>query len=182
MRSSTQHFAIVAIAIAGLAAGCSPAAGLGDASTSPASPAVASASATARPSWTPGPGDVVYKGPIEVGEGRRLEVRCVGIGTPTVLLEGGGLDPSLDEYPDAFVRDVGKTTTTCHYSRAGGGASDQLSGTRTMAALVDDAYALLAAVEQEANVQGPYVLTGWSFGGPSRWSRRSPVPTKPSDW
>jgi pimeloyl-ACP methyl ester carboxylesterase len=165
MRIWTRLLAIGAVAVGSFSAGCSPAAGPGSASISPPSAAVASASATARPSWTPGPGDVVFAGVIDVGDDRRLEVRCVGIGTPTVLLEGGGLDPSLDEYPEAFVDDLGETTTTCHYSRAGGGASDPLPGTRTMTALTDDVYALLAALKLEANVQGPYVFAGWSFGG-----------------
>ena len=34
-----------------------------------------------------------------------------------------------------------------------------------MAGFVDDADALLAALQEEAGVQGPYVFAGWSFGG-----------------
>lgn len=139
-----------------------------------ASPSVVAASPTADHAVTsPSPtastanqaGSVAYEGQIDVGNGRTLEVRCVGTGTPTILLEGGGIDPSLDAYPDAFVQELGKTTTACHYSRAGGGASSPPAGARTMAGMVDDAYAMLAALEREANVQGPYVFVGWSFGG-----------------
>ena len=135
MRSLKRSPAAYALLLASLIVGCSSGGGTGGTSGSSASQppaAVASQelpSPSAPPSRSPGPGDVVYKGRIDVGEGRRLDVRCVGVGTPTVLLEGGGLDPSLDEFPDAFVKDLASTTTTCHYSRAGGGASDPLPGT-----------------------------------------------------
>jgi pimeloyl-ACP methyl ester carboxylesterase len=168
MRRSTRSIGSVLLLVGSLAAGCSSSTGPSVSPSVPGSPAFAESqesSTTPRPSRTAGPGDVVYKGRVEVGDGRRLDVRCVGVGTPTVLLEGGGIDPSLDEFPDAFVKDLGMTTTTCHYSRAGGGGSDALPGKRTMAALVDDAFAMLAALEQEADVKGPYVLAGWSFGG-----------------
>jgi pimeloyl-ACP methyl ester carboxylesterase len=128
-------------------------------------PSKAAATPTPKTSTTPGPGDVVYNGRIDIGGDRSMEVRCVGVGTPTILLEGGGITPSLDEYPNAFVNDLGKTTTTCHYSRAGGGTSSAPTGTRTMAGTVDDAFAMLAALEREANVKGPFVFVGWSFGG-----------------
>jgi pimeloyl-ACP methyl ester carboxylesterase len=135
------------------------------AASSTAAPSQAAATSTAKPSTTPGPGDVVYDGQIAVGGDRELEVRCVGVGSPTILLEGGGTDPTLDEYPRAFVNELGKTTTTCQYSHAGAGTSTPLPGTRTMAAVVSDAYALLAALKEKAGVPGPYVFVGWSFGG-----------------
>ena len=133
--------------------------------TPSAAPSQAAATPTVRPSTTPGPGDVVYDGRIDVGNGRKLEVRCVGIGSPTILLEGGGTEPTLDAYPRAFVNELGKTTTTCQYSHAGAGTSTPLPGTRTMEAVVGDAYALLAALREKAGVQGPFLFVGWSFGG-----------------
>jgi len=117
------------------------------------------------PSTTPGPGDVVYSGRIDIGGGRKLEVRCAGVGSPTILLEGGGITPSMDEYPSSFVFDLAKTTTTCQYSRAGGGMSSAPTGPRTMAGLVGDVDAMLAALKDQADVQGPYLFVGWSFGG-----------------
>lgn len=116
-------------------------------------------------SFTPGPGDVVYLGRIEIGGGRKLDVRCVGVGAPTVLLEGGGIGPSMDAFEPDFVDKLGETTTTCQYSQAGAGGSSALPGTRTMAAVVADAYALLGALEAKADVPGPYIFAGWSFGG-----------------
>lgn len=130
-----------------------------------AAPSQAAATPTPKQSITPGPGDVVYSGRIDVGGGRKLEVRCAGVGSPTILLEGGGITPSMDEYPSAFVFDLSKTTTTCQYSRAGGGTSTAPAGTRTMAGLVDDVYAMLAALDQTAGVKGPYLFAGWSYGG-----------------
>ena len=108
---------------------------------------------------------MVYDGRIDVGDGRGLEVRCVGHGSPTILLEGGGISPSLDEYPRGWVNDLGKKTTVCHYSRAGAGTSSRLPAPLTMAAFVGDANDLLAALETQAGIQGPYIFVGWSFGG-----------------
>ena len=58
-----------------------------------------------------------------------------------------------------------RTTTVCHYSRAGGGSSSKLPTPLTMASVVDDAYDLLGALETQAGVKGPYIFAGWSFGG-----------------
>ena len=93
------------------------------------------------------------------------EVRCVGHGSPTILLEGGGISPSLDEYPRAWVNDLGKSTTVCHYSRAGAGTSSRLPEPLTMAGFVGDANHLLEGLETEVGIQGPYIFVGWSFGG-----------------
>lgn len=128
-------------------------------------PSQAGATLTPKPSGTPGPGDVVYSGEIAIGGGRVMQVRCVGVGTPTVLLEGGGTSPGIDAFPLDFVELLAKTTTTCQYSHAGVGTSTALPGTRTMAADVSDAYGMLAALKDQANVQGPFVFVGWSFGG-----------------
>ena len=154
------------VACSGTTASQPPAAtgsGVG-ASGAPPSQAV-TATTTPKPSTTPGPGDVVYSGLIDVGSGRQLEVRCAGVGSPTILLEGGGITPSMDEYPSSFVFDLAKTTTTCQYSRAGGGRSSAPTGERTMAGLVGDVDAMLAALKDQAHVQGPYLFAGWSFGG-----------------
>jgi len=153
------------VACSGSTGSTQPASAATTAGPTGTAPSAAAATPTARPSTTPGPGDVVYDGRIDVGGNRKVEVRCVGIGSPTILLEGGGITPSLDEYPYAFVNNLGQTTTTCHYSRAGGGTSSAPVGTRTMAGTVDDAYAMLAALESQAGIKGPYVFVGWSFGG-----------------
>jgi pimeloyl-ACP methyl ester carboxylesterase len=171
VRASTSRLvALASVAVmlgacSGTAASQAPTATASGVAASAAAPSQATATATAKPSTTQGPGDVVYNGRIDIGGGRSMEVRCVGAGSPTILLEGGGITPSLDEYPNAFVNDLGKTTTACHYSRAGGGTSSAPAGTRTIAGTVDDAFAMLAALKDQANVQGPFVFVGWSFGG-----------------
>ena len=162
---AVASIAVLLVACSGTATSQPPAATESKAASSPAAPSQAAATATPKPSTTPGPGDVVYNGRIDIGGDRSMEVRCVGVGTPTILLEGGGITPSFDQYPNSFVNDLGKTTTACHYSRAGGGTSSAPTGTRTMAGTVDDAFAMLAALKDQANVRGPFVLVGWSFGG-----------------
>ena len=157
--------AVILMACSETTASQPPAATGGGVRTSGAAPSQAAATTTPRPSTTPGPGDVVYSGRIDVGGGRQLEVRCAGVGSPTILLEGGGITPSMDEYPSSFVFDLAKTTTTCQYSRAGGGTSSPPTGQRTMAGLVGDVDAMLAALKDQADVQGPYLFAGWSFGG-----------------
>lgn len=130
-----------------------------------AASSAALATATPRPSRPPGPGDVVYQGRIDIGGNRSMEVRCVGVGAPTILLEGGGITPRLDQWPRENLHELGLTTTTCAYSRGGGGTSSAPVGTRTMAGVVDDAFKMLAALKQTAGVPGPYILVGTSFGG-----------------
>jgi pimeloyl-ACP methyl ester carboxylesterase len=89
----------------------------------------------------------------------------VGQGTPTVLLEGGGIDPSIGEFPPVLMSDVGAQTTICRYSRAGGSGSTPATRPRTMASILSDADELLAGLRQTAGVTGPYVFAGTSFGG-----------------
>src|SRR6476646_4888271 len=92
--------AILATALAGMVAACATGGG------PTGSPAIPSPSPTISsvPSPTPAPSkavglSVIYDGRLAVDADRSLEVRCVGKGTPTILLEGGGITPSLDEYP-----------------------------------------------------------------------------------
>jgi pimeloyl-ACP methyl ester carboxylesterase len=130
-----------------------------------ASPALPTPTAAPTPTPAPGTGAVVYDGRIDVGGGRKLEVKCFGVGAPTILLEGGGIAPGIDAYPSIFAAKLGDTTTTCQYSQAGARSSSDLPGPRTMAAVVGDAYALLSALKQAADVPDPYIFVGWSFGG-----------------
>lgn len=170
MRGITSQIALTSLAVmlvacSGTTMSRSPAASGSRGGASGAAPSQAAATPTPKPSSSPGPGDVVYNGRIDIGGGRKLEVRCVGVGTPTILLEGGGITPTLDAYPTAFVNELGMTTTTCHYSRAGAGGSSAPAGVRTMAGMVDDVAALLAALDRSVAVKGPYLFAGWSYGG-----------------
>src|SRR5215211_8389927 len=88
---------------------------------------------------------------IDVG-GHRLNIRCVGSGSPTVVLE-----PGLGESASAIARwiapQVGRTTRVCVYDRAGHGRSDVAPDTADAAR---DLHVLLA----RAHVPAPYVMAG----------------------
>jgi pimeloyl-ACP methyl ester carboxylesterase len=94
---------------------------------------------------------------IDIG-GRSLFLTCLGEGSPTVILEaglGGGHSSWALVQPGAaqFAR-------VCSYDRAGIGMSDPAPTPRTSQAVVADLHALLGA----ANMPGPYILVGHSFG------------------
>lgn len=94
---------------------------------------------------------------VDVG-GHRLDIRCIGSGSPTVVLE-----PGLGESASAMARwiapSVARTTRVCVYDQAGHGRSDAAPGNRTDAAR--DLHVLL----QRARIAGPYVIAGHSLGG-----------------
>ncbi|HKQ16179.1 MAG TPA: alpha/beta hydrolase [Steroidobacteraceae bacterium] len=95
---------------------------------------------------------------IDIG-GRRLALNCTGAGTPTVILETG-LGAESDEW--AAVQEAVQTfTRVCRYDRAGRGASDPAVRRRSAAEMVEDLHVLL----RTADIRGPYVLVGHSFGG-----------------
>lgn len=59
---------------------------------------------------------------VDIGDGRKLDVRCTGTGSPTVLMEGGD-DDTTDSYAYAETA-VSEVTRTCVYDRANLGKSD----------------------------------------------------------
>lgn len=120
---------------------------------------------TERPTASTAPENpaVVADEAVNLGHHRHLQVRCVGAGRPTVLLEVGG-SGDMTDWSSTFVDALGAETTTCLYSRAGGVGSTPVSH-QTRSQLVGDAYALLARLRRDHSVQGPYVFVGWSFGG-----------------
>jgi pimeloyl-ACP methyl ester carboxylesterase len=93
---------------------------------------------------------------IDVG-GHRLNIRCVGTGSPAVVLETG-----LGESASAIARwiapQVARTTRVCVYDRAGHGRSDVAPDTADAAR---DLHVLL----ERAHVPAPYVMAGHSLGG-----------------
>ena len=95
---------------------------------------------------------------VDVG-GRRLNLSCVGTGSPTVVFESpsgaGGAVWWAVRAP------VAGLTRACAYDRAGFGFSDSSPRGADADAAVDDLHALLAA----AGIAPPYVLVGNSFGG-----------------
>ena len=95
---------------------------------------------------------------VDVG-GHRLHLHCTGTGSPTVVLEpGAGMSSStMGWIQPAVARD----TRVCVYDRAGRGWSDPADTTQDATQIATDLHTLL----QRANVPGPYVLAGHSFGG-----------------
>jgi pimeloyl-ACP methyl ester carboxylesterase len=94
---------------------------------------------------------------IDVG-GYRLHAVCSGHGTPAVVLESAMAASSL-----SWVRvqsEVAHFTSVCAYDRAGLAWSDASTGPPTLARVVDDLSAVLAALKYKA----PCVLVGHSFG------------------
>ena len=98
---------------------------------------------------------------IDVG-GYQLHLHCTGAtvnGSPTVILEQGlgGISSGW-----ALVQpEVAKVTRVCSYDRAGMGWSDPSTKPRDAQHIAQELHVLL----QNANISGPYVLVGWSFGG-----------------
>jgi pimeloyl-ACP methyl ester carboxylesterase len=98
-------------------------------------------------------------------DGRKLELRCWGEGSPTIILEAGYPSAGIEQFVTngrPFTERLAEQRKTCAYDRAGNGASDAAPmEPRDIDDVTDDLHALLAA----AHVEGPYVLVGSSFGG-----------------
>ena len=94
-------------------------------------------------------------------DARRLALVCWGEGSPTVLLETGGAN--IEEWSGSgVVRRLASGTRVCTYDRAGTGTSDPAPDERRDADdVVHDVKALLVA----ADLAGPFVFVGRSFGG-----------------
>ena len=95
---------------------------------------------------------------VDVG-GRRLYMECSGSGSPTILLEAG-FGGSSQDWAEVLP-ELGRTTRTCAYDRAGLGASDAIPGVHDAADEVEDLERLL----DRAGIEPPYVLAGHSYGG-----------------
>ncbi len=95
---------------------------------------------------------------VDVG-GRRVALTCSGKGTPTVILETG-LGAESHEWSGVY-QGIDGVTRILSYDRAGGGASDAAPGQRDALQMVSDLHHLL----QVADIPGPYILVGHSFGG-----------------
>ena len=121
-----------------------------------------------------------FAGLVDIGDGRRLYLECAGQGSPTVVLESG-FRTRADLWSDDLIQPeaprtmvfpgVAAFTRVCAYDRPGTATvtedvllpsrSDPVAMPRTAAESVHDLHALLEA----ADVPGPYVLVGHSYGG-----------------
>src|SRR5215212_8580352 len=101
----------------------------------------------------PPPGEMV-----DVG-GYSLHINCVGQGSPTVVLDGGSGEMSAQWV--WAQQEVSDTTRVCAYDRAGMGWSEMGPQPRDGRQISSELHTLLT----KADIEGPYVLVGHSFGG-----------------
>lgn len=95
---------------------------------------------------------------IDIG-GHRLHLYCLGIGSPTVLLEATA--PGWSLYWSNVQPQLARTTRVCAYDRAGLGWSERGPLPRTGLRMAKELHRLL----ERAGIRGPYILVGHSLGG-----------------
>lgn len=112
------------------------------------------------PSATSSQATGVVNGKFDVG-GYQLHLTCAGTGSPAVVylhgLGGDGTAWAVDEFAPRLT----DRHRVCSYDRVNTGQSDRQEAQHTGSDSVRDLHALLAA----ADVPGPYLLLGWSWGG-----------------
>ena len=104
----------------------------------------------------------VYAAPqrlVAVDGARRLNLYCVGSGSPTVILDAGsGNSMATWRHVQA---EIGQTTRVCAYDRAGLGFSDAAERPSDLRNIVDDLRRLVKA----APIAAPFVYVGHSLAG-----------------
>src|ERR1700690_1093860 len=116
---------------------------------------------TAEPSMAEDQRMLPYVGPgqlVNIG-GRRINLHCMGAGSPTVVLMAGIFSWSVVWYKTQPV--IAQKTRVCAFDRAGYGFSDPGPRPQILSDVVDDLHAALNA----GPISGPYVLVGHSLGG-----------------
>ena len=108
------------------------------------------------------PGDDIYTRPGLIAparDGARLNLVCLGTGSPTVVFDSGFLDwsPAWATVQPAIAR----FTRNCSYDRAGSGFSGPGPLPRTSERIATELHDALRA----AGIAGPYILVGHAFGG-----------------
>jgi pimeloyl-ACP methyl ester carboxylesterase len=119
---------------------------------------LAFAEAAPAPAPVPGAEFAVPHRLVDIG-GRKLNLYCSGIGSPTVIFESPSGAAGWEWW--AVQPKVAAKTRACTYDRAGYGFSDP----SPRAADAENAVADLHALMRAAGIAPPYVLVGNSFGG-----------------
>lgn len=94
---------------------------------------------------------------VDVG-GRKLNLYCIGKGSPTVLFEADAGRAGWDW--SAVLPEVAQRTRACVYDRAGLGSSDPIIRASTLANASKD----LSFLIRNARMEGPFVLVGAGYG------------------
>ncbi|WP_158543551.1 alpha/beta fold hydrolase [Dyella solisilvae] len=106
--------------------------------------------------------DPVYTRParlVDIGGGQRLNLYCLGSGSPAVIMDAGMGDSTISW---ALVQPaLAHSTKVCSFDRAGLGFSDAARRPSTPRNQSEDLHRLLAA----AGIRPPYVLVGHSLAG-----------------
>src|SRR5216683_1861945 len=107
------------------------------------------------------PADIVYAQPgqlVDAG-GFRLNLYCMGSGSPTVVFDSGWGDwaPAWSKVQP----EIAKWTRACSYDRAGTGFSEPGPMPRTSVHIAEE----LRSALHHAGIGGPYILVGSAFGG-----------------
>lgn len=101
----------------------------------------------------------VLQGLVDVG-GYKLNIRCKGEGSPTVIFDSGLGIPGSDW--QVIQSKIAELTRACYYDRVGLGASDPYpKASYTTQDMVNDLHTLL----DNANIAEPYVLVAHSMAG-----------------
>ena len=150
-RPGAWRVALLVVSLTGCAGGSIP---------SPTASATRSLAPTAVASANVSPSLAPAVGEYDVGSGRKLHLECIGEGSPTIVIEVGN-DDTIHGSWDAVFGPMARVSRVCAYDRANLGRSDPHPGPRTIKDLGDDLVTLLHVAE----VPGPYVFVGGSFGG-----------------
>src|ERR1700681_120160 len=107
------------------------------------------------------PADTVYAQPGKLVSvnGIRLNLYCMGSGSPTVVFDSG-----WEDWAPVWTNvqpEVAKWTRACSYDRAGAGFSDSGPMPRTSVHIAKELHTAL----HRAGIAGPYILVGNAFGG-----------------
>jgi formylglycine-generating enzyme required for sulfatase activity len=108
------------------------------------------------------PGDLLYTHPgqlVSAGDGARLNLYCLGHGSPAVIFDSG-----FEDWAPAWAvvqPRIARFTRACSYDRAGAGFSTPGPLPRTSVRIAGE----LRTALRNAGVEGPYILVGSAFGG-----------------
>jgi len=103
--------------------------------------------------------ELLKKNLVDIGGGRRLNIVCIGEGSPVVVFEDGANGHMLNW--QKVQAPVSAMARACFYDRAGYGFSDPSSEPMTAEMVTDDLHALL----HKTGINTPVVLVGHALGG-----------------
>ena len=96
---------------------------------------------------------------VDVGNGHRLHLLCIGSGSPIVFFENGAFSNSAS-VPVART-ELARRTRVCSYDRDGVGWSDPAPWSTSVGALADE----LGVLQDRAGLAPPFVIVASSMGG-----------------